>query len=87
MRGASTALGHRPIADQAYARRDTTGVRGALHRPGRLLAGTRITVLVADLEITVIDRHTGELLRELTLDPTRDFQPRGVPPGPPRKKS
>ncbi len=38
-----------------------------------------------DLHIRVIDRHTGELLRELTRDPTRDFQPRAVPPGPPRK--
>ena len=52
---------------------------------GRLHAGTRITLLVDDLHIRIIDRHTGELLRELTLDPTKDFQPRGVPPGPPRK--
>jgi transposase InsO family protein len=52
---------------------------------GRLHAGTRVTLLVDDLHIRVIDRHTGELLRELTLDPTRDFQPRGVPPGPPKK--
>lgn len=49
---------------------------------GRLLAGTRVTVLVADLDITVIDRETGELLRELTLDPTRDYQPRGAKKGP-----
>lgn len=53
---------------------------------GRRLAGTRVTLLVDDLHIRVIDRHTGELIRELTLDPTRDFQPRGVPPGPPRKR-
>jgi transposase InsO family protein len=52
---------------------------------GRLHAGTRVTLLVDDLHIRIIDRHTGELLRELTLDPSRDFQPRGVPPGPPRK--
>jgi transposase InsO family protein len=53
---------------------------------GRRLAGTRVTLLVHDLHIRIIDRHTGELRRELTLDPTRDFQPRGVPPGPPKKK-
>jgi len=53
---------------------------------GRSFAGTRITLLVDDLHIRIIDRHTGELLRELTLDPTRDFQPRGVPPGPPKKQ-
>ena len=52
---------------------------------GRLHAGTRVTLLIDDLHIRVIDRHTGELLRELTLDPSRDFQPRGVPPGPPKK--
>jgi hypothetical protein len=27
---------------------------------------------------------TGELLRELTLDPTRDYQPTGAPKGPTR---
>jgi transposase InsO family protein len=52
---------------------------------GRRLAGTRVTLLVHDLHIRIIDRHTGELRRELTLDPSRDFQPRGVPPGPPKK--
>jgi hypothetical protein len=52
---------------------------------GRLHAGTRVTLLVEDLQIRIIDRHTDELLRELTLDPTRDFQPRGVPPGPPKR--
>lgn len=52
---------------------------------GRLHAGTRVTLLIDDLHIRVTDRHTGELLRELTLDPSRDFQPRGVPPGPPKK--
>ena len=53
---------------------------------GRLLAGTRITLLIDDLHIRVINRDTGDLLRELTLDPTRDFQPRGLPPGPPPKQ-
>jgi hypothetical protein len=53
---------------------------------GRSLAGNPVTLLVDDLRIRVIARHTGELIRELTLDPTRDFQPRGVPPGPPKKK-
>jgi transposase InsO family protein len=51
---------------------------------GRQLAGTAITLLVDDLHIRVIDRHTGELIRELTLDPSRDYQPTGRPPGPPK---
>jgi hypothetical protein len=52
---------------------------------GRRLAGARITMLVDDPHVRVIHRDTGALIRELTLDPTRDFQPRGVPPGPPKK--
>lgn len=52
---------------------------------GTRLAGTPVTLLVEDLHIRVIARHTGELLRELTLDPTRDYQPRGVKPGPPKQ--
>jgi transposase InsO family protein len=54
---------------------------------GRHLAGTRIILLVDDLHTRIIDRDTGELLRELILDPTRDFQPRGLPPGPPPKQA
>ena len=56
---------------------------------GRLLAGTRVTVLVADLDIKIIDRGTGELLRKLTLDPDRDYQPRGANKGPqtPQKRN
>ena len=40
-------------------------------------AGTRVLLLVQDLHIRVINEKTGELLRELVLDPTRDYQPRG----------
>lgn len=52
---------------------------------GRRLAGTRVYVLTADLNVRVIALETGELLRDLTLDPSRDYQPTGRPPGPPRK--
>jgi transposase InsO family protein len=52
---------------------------------GARLGGTPVMLLVDDLHIRVIGRHTGELIRELTLDPTRDYQPRGLPPGPPKK--
>ena len=50
---------------------------------GARLAGTPITLLVEDMHIRVIHRHTGELIRELILNPARDYQPRGLPPGPP----
>lgn len=72
---------------------DTTGalslrLGGRLHHigVGRTHAGTRVTMLIQDLNIRIINAATGELIRQLTLDPTRDYQPRGVPPGPPKKK-
>ncbi len=42
---------------------------------GRAHAGVDILMLIHDLDIRVIDRTTGELLRALTLDTTRDYQP------------
>jgi hypothetical protein len=60
---------------------------GRLHHIGigRTHARTHVLILVQDLDIRVINAATGELLRELTLDPTRDYQPTGRPPGPARK--
>ena len=54
-----------------------------LHHIGlsKHLRGTKVLVLVNDLDIRVLDRHTGTLIRKLTLDPTRDYQKRGVKPG------
>jgi hypothetical protein len=43
---------------------------------GRAHCGKRVLILVADLEVRVITED-GELLRSLTLDPTRDYQPLG----------
>ncbi|MBM6402963.1 hypothetical protein JQN72_01710 [Phycicoccus sp. CSK15P-2] len=37
--------------------------------------GRKVTALVHDLDITISDTHTGEILRELVLDPTRRYQP------------
>jgi transposase InsO family protein len=53
---------------------------------GRTHARTHVIVLVHDLDIRIIDRTTGELLRDLTLDETRRYQPTGRPRGGPRKK-
>jgi hypothetical protein len=57
---------------------------GRLHHIGigRTHARTHVLILVQDLDIRVVHAATGELLRELTLDPTRDYQPTGRPPGP-----
>lgn len=63
---------------------------GRLHHIGigPTHAGTCITLLVQDLEIRVINAVTGELMRELVLNPHLDYQPTGAPKGPtpkPRK--
>jgi transposase InsO family protein len=60
---------------------------GRLHHIGigRTHARTPVLLLVQDLHIRVINAATGELLRELTLDPTRDYQPTGKPRGPKRR--
>ncbi len=49
---------------------------------GRTHAGTYVILLVQDLEVRVVHAATGELLRDLTIDPRRDYQPTGRPPGP-----
>jgi transposase InsO family protein len=66
----------------------TLRIAGRLHHigVGRTYTGTRVLILVQDLNIKIINAATGELLRQLTLDPTRDYQPTGAPQGPKRKK-
>lgn len=62
---------------------DITGVITLRHNSrlhhiglGRRLAGTRVLALVDGLRIRVISED-GELIRALTLDPSRDYQPHG----------
>jgi hypothetical protein len=54
---------------------------------GRTHTGTHVLILVQDLNIRIIDAATGELLRELVLDPAKRYQPTGRPPGPTPKKN
>jgi transposase InsO family protein len=65
----------------------TLRVDGHLHHIGigRTHARTHIILLVQDLHIRVVNAATGELLRELVLDPNRDYQPTGAPKGPTRR--
>lgn len=44
---------------------------------GRAHKGKPIKLLVADRDIRVLDAKTGELIRRLILDPSRDYQPIG----------
>jgi transposase InsO family protein len=78
--GSSAGTHHRIRHDRV----DTTGAlslrrAGRMHHIGigRAHAGTTVVMLIDDLDIRVIDTTTGETLRHLTLDPNRDYQPRG----------
>lgn len=44
---------------------------------GRAHKGRAVKLLIADRDIRVLDLDTGELIRRLTLDPSRDYQPIG----------
>jgi len=87
------APGSRDTDTHDRVRTDKVGVTGTvtlrhagrLHRIGigRTHAGTHILLLVQDLNVRIINAATGELLRQLTLDPDRIYQPTGKPPGPP----
>ena len=50
---------------------------------GRPLDGTRVILLIADLDIRVIHADTGEIIRTLTLEPTKRYHGTGRPPGGP----
>jgi hypothetical protein len=52
---------------------------------GRTYARTDVTLLVQDLHVRIVNAATGELLRDLIIDPRRDYQPTGRPPGPAKK--
>jgi transposase InsO family protein len=42
---------------------------------GRRWAGTNVLILARNLELRIITQDDGELIRQLTLDPSRDYQP------------
>jgi transposase InsO family protein len=69
-----------------HDRVDTTGsvtlrLAGRLHHigVGRAHARTDVLMLIQDLHVNVLNAATGEILRELTIDPHRDYQPTGQP--------
>jgi transposase InsO family protein len=73
---------------QARVRRDvvdsdgklTLRHNGRLHHigVGRTHARTPILMLINDLDIRIIQAHTGELIRDLILNPAIDYQPQGL---------
>ncbi|MFN2503695.1 MAG: hypothetical protein ABR540_05590 [Acidimicrobiales bacterium] len=82
-----TAEGHHRVRQD---RIDKTGCVTLRYRSkllhigiGRAHAEMRVLLLVNDLDVRVITQD-GELLRHLTLDPTKVYQPTGRPKGPAR---
>ena len=79
----ATPTGTAPTHERVRRDRiDDSGVvtirhHGRLHHIGigRTHARTHVLLLIQDLNIRIINAATGELLRELILDPTRDYQP------------
>lgn len=59
---------------------------GRLHHIGLgyNVIGAPVRVLAHNLHITVIHTDTGEIIRDLQLDTSRDYQPLGRKPGPPK---
>jgi transposase InsO family protein len=58
----------------------TVRYNSRLHHIGlsKHLRGTHVIVLIDNRDIRVLHRDTGTLIRKLVLNPTRDYQPRGV---------
>jgi Integrase core domain len=81
--------GDRTTDTHDRVRTDRTGTNGVvtlrhggrLHHIGigRTHAGTHIIMLIHDLDIRIVGAATGELLRQLTLNPARNYQPTGRP--------
>jgi Endosomal/lysosomal potassium channel TMEM175 len=77
---------HRPVDQGGNV---SLRVNSRLHHIGigRTHTGTRVILLIADLDIRIIHAATGEILRQLTLDPTCNYQGTGAPKGPTQPKT
>jgi transposase InsO family protein len=62
----------------------TLRLNGRLHHIGigRTHARTHVILLIDGTHVRVVHATTGELLRDLTINTSRDYQPTGRPPGP-----
>lgn len=77
--GQSDIQGHYRIRNDIVGDTGTVTLRhaGTLHHIGigRIHARTHIIMLIDNLDIRIVNPTTGELIRHLTLDPTRNYQP------------
>jgi transposase InsO family protein len=86
--------GDRSAGTHNRVRTDITGTNGVvtLHHAGRLYpigigrthTRTHVIMLIKDQHIRIINATTGELLRQLTPGPARNYQPTGKPRRPPK---
>jgi transposase InsO family protein len=87
---ATPVIDGQPVSPTTKVRRDRVDKTGTItlrHRSrlhhigvGRAQKAKRVLMLVADLDVRIIDEQ-GTLLRHLTLDPMVDYQPIGKTPG------
>jgi transposase InsO family protein len=77
--GESDLEGHYRIRHDIVGETGTVTLRhgGTLHHIGigRTHARTHIIMLIDNRDIRIVNPDTGELLRQLSLDPTRNYQP------------
>jgi transposase InsO family protein len=76
--GTPIAIGHHRLRHDKIDRTGTISLRynGRLHHIGlgRRLAGTHVQILTNERDIRILTEH-GQLIRQLELDPNRDYQP------------
>jgi transposase InsO family protein len=72
--------------DRIQSGRVSLRINGTMHHIGlgRTLDGTRVIMLIDDLDIRVIHATTGEIIRSLTVDPQRRYHGTGKPTGGPK---
>jgi transposase InsO family protein len=85
-RSKATPTGDRSTDSHDRVRHDTVSKTGSVTLRidgrlrhigiGRTYARTRVILLVQDLHVRVVNAATGELLRDLYIDPRRDYQPK-----------
>ena len=77
---------HRVRHDRISNGRVSLRIAGNMHHIGlgRTLDGTRVILLIADLDVRVIHATTGEIIRTLTINPQRRYHGTGRPPGGPK---
>jgi transposase InsO family protein len=83
-KGSRTADSHDRVGRDRVdkAGKITLRYQGRLYSIG--IGRTHVIVLVQDLHVRIVTAATGELLRELVLDPSQRYQGTGRPPGPTR---